>query len=97
IANVSSDQGKPFYSLASELGTSFINCIIHAPQVNGSFFPELTDRYDFIQINRKLRFNHLNTRLGKDLIQYYKGKGIAIKPQFISMLKSHHELESEEV
>lgn len=84
-------------SLSTELGTSFTNCTIHSPRINGILKPELVNRLGFIQINKVLRFNHLNTLLGRDIINYYRSKGVSFNPKFISMLKSHHELESENV
>ncbi|WP_411273397.1 hypothetical protein [Daejeonella sp.] len=35
-----------------------------------------------------------DTRLGNDILNYYKAKGIKLRSAFISMLNSHHELES---
>ena len=84
-------------SVASELGTSFTNCTIHAPKVAGVSKPELADRIGFVRINKAVQFNHLNTSLGRDIINYYKSKGIAFNSQFIAMLRSHHELEPESV
>ncbi|HEY0669419.1 MAG TPA: hypothetical protein VGD22_14635 [Sphingobacteriaceae bacterium] len=85
------------FALSTELGTSFTNCTIHSPRINGVLKPELLNRLDFIQINKVVRFNHLNTLLGRDIINYYRSKGITFNTKFISMLKSHHELESESV
>jgi hypothetical protein len=86
---------QPFYNVAATLGTSFTNCILHAPQMNGRSRPELADDYGFLQLNKRVRFNHLNTRLGNDIINYFKAKNIAFKLPFIAMLKNHHELEKE--
>lgn len=81
--------------LASDLGTTFTNCTVHSPKINGAFNPQFADKIDFIKINKTVRFNHLNTLLGRDILNYYKTKGIALNPKFIAMLKSHHELESD--
>ena len=83
--------------LGSELGTSFTNCTIHSPRINGVLRPDLADRIGFVQINKLVRYNHLNTLLGRDIINYYRSKRIPFRPGFISMLKCHHELESENV
>lgn len=88
---------KTFYKLAASLGTSFTNCIIHAPEINGTSKPELDNCYGFLQLNKLVRYNHLNTRLGNEIINYYSAKKIALKMRFIEMLKSHHELEPEQV
>jgi hypothetical protein len=91
------DNGKSFYLLGSELGTSFINCILFAPRVGNISKPELVDRLGFIQINKAMQYNHINTRLGNDILSYLKSKGVKISAGFIDMLKSHHELESSAV
>lgn len=85
---------KEFYVLSSALGTSFTNCTIHAPKINGTVKPELTDLNGFVHINKLVRYNHLNTQLGNDVINYYRNKGIAFSKQFIDMLKSHHQMET---
>lgn len=88
---------KTFYTLAASLGTSFTNCIIHAPEINGISKPEFDDCYGFLQLNKRVRYNHLNTRLGNEILNYYSIKKIPFKMRFIEMLKSHHELEPEQV
>lgn len=55
--------------------------------------PELTDKAGFIQINKAVHYSHINTRLGNDILGYYKNKGIKLSAGFIAMLKTHHELE----
>lgn len=85
---------KPYYSIAATLGTSFTNCIIYAPRVDELAHPELVDRIGFIQINKGVLYNHLNTRLGNDIVAYHKSQGLTFSERFISMLKAHHELES---
>ncbi|HYH56768.1 MAG TPA: hypothetical protein VD772_09160, partial [Anseongella sp.] len=91
---VSEDQ-LPFYRLAAVSGTRFTNCTIHAPLVNGQSRPGKTDLMDFVQLNKAVRYNHLNTVLGRDILAYCRKEGIELKPGFIAMLKSHHELEPE--
>ncbi|MGV3504456.1 MAG: hypothetical protein ACO1O1_12155 [Adhaeribacter sp.] len=81
----------PFYALSSELGTSFINCTLHGPKVAGQRRPELAGQYAIFQVNKSLRFNHLNTRLGKDVLAYYQQKGLKLTPAFLAMLRSHSE------
>ncbi|MEJ7692503.1 hypothetical protein [Daejeonella sp.] len=86
--------GKQFYLLGSELGTSFINCIVYSPRVDNTARPEMIDQIGFMAINKSVQYNHINTRLGNDILAHLKSKGIKLKPSFISMLKAHHELES---
>jgi len=83
-----------FYKLGTTVGTSFVNCVVYAPRVDNTARPDLTDLLGFIKINKEVHFNHMNTRLGSDILNYYKGKGIKISGSFIAMIRSHHELES---
>lgn len=85
------DTDKVFYYLAAELGTSFTNCTLHAPEAGGLPRPEWMDRYGFIQINGIVRYNHLNTRLGNEIADHYSKKGIRFTREFISMLKNNYE------
>lgn len=85
---------KPF-KLDATLGTTFTNCLLLAPRINGEMRPDLSDNVGFVQINRVVKYNHLNTRLGNDILNYCKNAQILLLPAFISMLKSHHELEGE--
>lgn len=88
---------QPFYELFAGLGVSFTNCIIHIPGLNGIPAPALLDRFGFVQLNKTVRYNHLNTRLGNDVLRYCKDLGIELLPAFIAMLKCHHELEPESI
>lgn len=88
---------KVFYALESELGTSFTNCTFHAPIINGNIQPELFDLNGCVEVNKVVKYNHLNTQLGNDVINYYKSKNIAFNPKFIAILKNHHQLEPENV
>lgn len=82
------------YLLGSELGTSFINCVIYAPRARDVAHPELTDKVGFILMNKSVKYNHINTRLGNDILTYYTKKGIKLTPGFIAMLKSYSEMEA---
>lgn len=81
----------PFYALSTELGTSFTNCVLHGPKVAGQRRPELAGQYTIFQVNKSLRYNHLNTRLGKDVLAYYQQQGLRLTPAFLAMLRSHSE------
>ncbi|MDF2715696.1 MAG: hypothetical protein K0R28_2621 [Paenibacillus sp.] len=89
------DDGKSFYSLDAALGTSFVNCTVEAPLVEGKARPDLLARYGFIDMNRTLRFNHLNTRLSNEITDHYAKAGMPAEPEFIEMLGSHHESEGD--
>ncbi|MDO8992864.1 MAG: hypothetical protein Q7U83_07365, partial [Daejeonella sp.] len=85
------------YDLDSELGVSFSDCALHMPEKAGQKMSEWLSKIGFLQINKQVRFNHSNTRLGNDIIQYCKSNSIKLNPNFIGMLKSHHELESDNI
>ena len=87
------DENISIYNINSEHGTSFTDCTIHAPEYKNELRPDMIDKTGVIEINKKVRFNHSNTLLGRDIINYYKNKKISFSPKFISMLKSHHEME----
>jgi hypothetical protein len=88
------DPALQFFMLGTTLGTSFVNCVVYAPKVNNTARPDLADLLGFIRINKEVHYNHINTRLGNDILNYYKGRGTKLSGRFIAMLKSHHELES---
>lgn len=94
---IAKDDKAPFYLLSTELGTSFTNCTIHAPKINGVYKPELSDLIGFVKINKTVLYNHLNTQLGNEIIKHYKNKGLPFNKQFIGMLKSHHQLETDNI
>jgi hypothetical protein len=91
------DSTSLMFMLGTALGTSFINCVVYAPQVDNTARPDLTDHLGFIKINKEVHFNHINTRLGSDILNYYKEKGVKLSSRFVAMIKSHHELESASV
>ena len=79
-----------FYRLESTLGTRFTNCTVHAPVVAGMARPELVNRSGFVEINKSVRHYHLNTALGRRIVDHYRRKGVELSPDFIAMLKLHH-------
>jgi hypothetical protein len=81
------------YTLDTTLGTRFTNCTVHAPIVNGRANPELVNRTGFVEINRSVRYFHINTTLGNRIIEHYQRQGMELKPDFIAMLKLHHRME----
>ena len=88
---------KVCYDLDSELGVSFSNCIVYMPKVKGVAASEGLNKIGFLKLNKQVRFNHSNTRLGNDIVEYCKVQGIKLEAKFITMLKSHHELEGENI
>ena len=81
------------YALDSTLGTRFTNCTLHAPVVAGESVPALVDKSGILSINGPVRYFHLNTTLGNSVLQYCREAGIALTPEFIARLRSHHALE----
>lgn len=79
--------------IRANTGISFTNCEINIPLLNGLPAPELLEKIDFLKINGPVRHNHLNTRLGADLLAHLSAGKIKLKKEFIGMLRSHHELE----
>ncbi len=86
--------GTPFYQLQAALGTSFCHCTLHIPRVGGRLRPDLLDHYGFMDINKNMRFNHLHTRLGNDIIAYLRSQRQPLLPSFLSALESHYETEN---
>ena len=87
------NSNKALFHTDAELGTSFINCTFHLSRqpVNnpGHTFPF----YGFMEINKYVRHNHLNSRLGKDILDALAKRSIQVKPEFLASLKNHHEME----
>lgn len=83
----------PYFQLDSTMGTSFTNCHVHAPMVAGAVRIDQLDSIGFIEMNRSLRFNHLHTRLGGEILSAYKDQKKNIAKSFITMLSNHYEIE----
>ncbi len=86
-------EGDTFYALDSTLGTRLTNCTVHAPMVAGKPRPELADRTGVLEMNRSVRYYHLNTGLGNEVVKYFREHGDGMTPAFIAMLRAHHALE----
>lgn len=84
-----------FYNLESSSGTSFTNCMVHAPLKGIEYDFERLDDWGFMSINRFVKFNHSNTTLSAEVKQYLNDNKIKLDAKFIQMLKSHHEAEPE--
>jgi hypothetical protein len=81
------------YTLDSTLGTRFTNCTVHAPVINGKVTPEMVNRTGFLDINSTVRHYHLNTALGKRILEHYRQQGTELTSGFVAMLKLHHSME----
>lgn len=92
--NLTPEAPSPHYRIQTRTGISFQNCEVNLPVLDGNLSPERLDTIDFLKINGPLLHNHLNTRLGADVISYLSAKGIRLEKEFIGRIRSHHELES---
>jgi len=82
---------KPFY-MATELATNFINCLLHLPRLDGELKPDLLHLLDFLEINKSVKYNHVNSRLGRDVVEHLNAKSITLDKKFISKLQSNYEV-----
>jgi hypothetical protein len=83
-----------FYAVDTTVGTRFTNCTVHAPIVDGTVEPGMVDATGFVEINGSVKHYHLNTALGNEVLKHCEESGMALSPEFISKLKSHHALEA---
>ncbi len=97
IYPVITNEKEAVLKLDTTLGTHFTNCIVHLPKFKGAIRPDLLEAIGFMSINSILKFNHLNTTLGKDVLISLQKKGVVVLPKYVQSLKSHHELESETI
>ncbi|WP_017260060.1 hypothetical protein [Pedobacter arcticus] len=81
------------FNLGATLGTTFVNCILMLPKTMGDSKANPLKTYSFIQLNKSVKYNHTNTRLGLDILAHLKHNGTVLLPDFISKLKANHELE----
>ncbi len=90
VPSIHSKQDVAF-SLDAEQGTSFLNCELHAPLENNVPKIEQLNRLGFMELNKSIRYNHLHTHLGKDILTAIKNKGIPLQKEFIEKLKNNYE------
>ena len=81
------------FGLGAVLGTSFVNCTLMLPKESGTRVADPFSVYKFIRINQFVKYNHVNTRLGQDVLAWCRNAGVRLLPEFVNKLKSHHELE----
>ncbi len=82
-----------YYSLETVLGTNLVNCVLHAPVIGGQRKQELLHLPGLVKLNEYVKFNHLGTRLGNEVIQACRDAGTPISKPFIEQLKNHSDLE----
>ena len=81
------------YSLDSTQGTRLTNCTLYSPIIGGKPTPAMIDAYGFIVMNKTLAHSHVNTMLGRGVVDYWKQNKDGIEPAFVDKLKTRHELE----
>lgn len=81
-----------FYEVESTLGTRFTNCTLHAPLVAGQPAPELLNQNGILELNGAVKYWHLNTGLGPDVLGYLKAHGLELTPEFTGQLRVRSEL-----
>ena len=87
------DSNEKPYHLSTKLGTTFLNCVFLAPREDDEIGYASLSLLDFMVVNKSVLYNHINSRLGNDVLKYYKSKGIKLSQEFIAMLKNHSDLE----
>lgn len=82
-----------YYTVDSTLGTRLTNCTLHAPVVGGEVRPEAVNQMGFLEVNGPVRHYHLNTALGKEVLDHLRLSGVSLEPAFVAKLRAHHDLE----
>lgn len=80
-----------FFSLEALNGTSFINCSIHAPLMDGQPSLDHMSLMGFIVLNNYIKYNHLNTRLDRRIIKLLEQKKTKLTSNFIQKLKHNYD------
>ncbi len=92
ILPVGSRDDAPVIRLNAELGTGLTNCVIHLPVSGKESDAADLSLIGFLEINRKLSYRHINTRLSKHFRKYLAEQGITIHADFAAKLQlSAHE------
>lgn len=81
---------KP-YQITVDSGVNFINCVFHLPRLNGEIKPELLHLIDIMKINEFVRYNHVNSRLGRDIHNYLDAVAITLEKEFVAKLRSNYD------
>ncbi len=85
------DGAEPAFRLDTEQGAFFLDCELHAPAKNGVANPAWLDQLGFVKINQSVRFDHLHTRLGRDIINLLQKQGIKLSREFVAKLQNNYE------
>lgn len=83
----------PFFRLSAKSAVNFTNCLFLSPEVGGVSRPDLFNGSGIIEINKMVRYNHLNSRISNIVREYCDSHGVIFNEKFISMLTAHNEME----
>ena len=84
------------FTLDCKEGASFVNCRLSAPVVDGKPAIEALNLLGFIELNRAVKHNHLQTMFDSRTLQAIRENGIKLKQEFIQKLMQNYELNDEE-
>lgn len=87
---VPDEQEAGSYQLDTVLGTSFLNCVIHLPLVDKEVKMKDLEGINFMVLNERLEYAHMNTRLSKGFIRFLKEKNIPVEKNFETKLLLHN-------
>ena len=87
------NKGETAYQPGTVLGTNFIHCTFHLPRKDGQTVEEPGALAGIMELNGKVLHNHLNSRLGNDVLAYLQKKKIALKREFVEGLRNGYDLE----
>jgi hypothetical protein len=90
IAPLGYDGAPDAFCLDAEQGTTFINCIVHAPSNNGISRQEWLGQLGFMDLNKALKYNHLHTHLGNDLKKFLTKENIKVTDSFLQLLRNYY-------
>ncbi|GAA4443840.1 hypothetical protein GCM10023091_33090 [Ravibacter arvi] len=93
--SVPGNSALPMFLWKTRYGISFTNCEINLPLQNGKPVPEYLDRLEMLSVNGVVRFNHLNTRLGGDILNHLSKSKTRLNRKFLEGIRNHHELEDD--
>lgn len=83
------DEEVDSFQLEASHGASFTNCRWHMPRQLGEDIDVGLNRIGVFVLNESVRFNHINSRLGNDVMAHLKQEGITLRKKFLRDLFMH--------
>lgn len=84
------------FMLNSSEGTSFVNCRLSAPLINGKPAIEMLNLINFVELNGIVKYNHLHTMFDHRTLNAMRENGIKLKKNFIQKLMQNYEFKDGE-